>query len=274
MSAYGDALELWPVGFESQQIQTRFGTTHALVSGPANGRPLLLIPAAIGIGAVQWFPNAEYLAASRRVIAVDFLGGPGLGHQTRPILDQADCAQWVVDLLDSESDEPADVVGSSQGGWLALNAAVNAPDRIARLALLAPAASFLPFRLVVRAMLKIGPYLPSITAGPSLRASFGHRYAPDKRLLTLTRLGLKHFRYQPGAVFPDVFSDADLRGVKSNTIVIAGDREIIYQPRLMLDRAASTIAGAETHLVSGAGHLLNMERPDEINTMLGNLFTT
>ncbi|MGI9595050.1 MAG: alpha/beta fold hydrolase [Acidimicrobiales bacterium] len=272
--AYDDARRLWPVHHESQLIETRFGSTHALMCGPTSGAPLLLLPAAIGIGALQWFPTVEGLAPGRRIVAVDFVGAPGKGRSSTPMLDRADCGRWVVDLLDALSSEPVDVIGSSQGGWLALSAAVQAPERIGRLALLAPAASFLPMRLGVRLMLRLGPHLPAATAGPSLQASFGRRYWPDRQLVKVTTLGLKHFRYQQDAVQPDVFSDAELGRVRSRTLVMVGDREMIYPPQAMLDRATATVETVETDLVPAAGHLLNIDGAEHVNAELQRFFST
>ncbi|NNE96309.1 MAG: alpha/beta hydrolase [Acidimicrobiales bacterium] len=268
LDCYDAAMSLWPVPYHSQQIPTRFGSTHAVVSGPDDGPPLVLLPAAIGVGAVQWYPNVARLADRHRVIALDFIGAPGKGTQTQPILDRHDCATWLVDVLDALGIDRGDVVGSSQGGWFALNLAVLVPDRAGRLALLAPAASLAPFRRLVSLMLRVGPYLPAFTAKYSVQASFGRRFRPDGRFTDLATSALKHFQYQQHAVMPSVFTDTELAGVEIPVLVVIGDKELIYNPREALERARCTLPSAQTELMPGAGHLLNIERADNIDRLV------
>lgn len=268
VTQYRTAQKLFDVPLEDQLLPTRFGTTHALVSGPSDGVPVLLLHAAFNTGAIQWYPNVGPLSRIRRVVALDFVGAPGLGEQTVPILNRADCASWLADVADALGAGRVDLVGSSQGGWLALNMAVANPDRVARLALLAPAASLQPFRRAALISIRLGPYMPGWTAGPSLRPIFGKRHRVDDRIVRLLAISLDHYRFQERPVFPDAFSDDELRSVRAQTLVLVGDKEIIYDPRAALSRADSLIPTVETVLVSDAGHLLNIEQPDFVNERL------
>jgi pimeloyl-ACP methyl ester carboxylesterase len=147
------------------------------------------------------------------VVALDFVGAPGLGEQTTPILDRAACAAWLADVIDDLHVQGAELVGSSQGGWLALNLAVAQPDRVQKLALLAPAAALQPFRRAARFSIRLGPYMPEWTARPSLRLVLGNRHRVDDRIVDLPATSLEYFRFQQHAVVPDVFSDEELRSV-------------------------------------------------------------
>ncbi len=266
VATYDAALSLWPTTYESRLIPNRFGTTHVVVSGPEDAPAL--VHAAAGIGAVQWYPNAAALGSQRRIYALDFVGGPGRGTQTRAILDRADCASWLTDVFDALQIERADVVGSSHGGWLALNVAVHAPDRVGGLVLLAPAASLLPFRRGVYWTIRLGPLMPAWTARPAMRAAFGRGYEVDELLVQLNALHLKHFRYQQDAVFPDVFSEEELRELQARTLILVGERELIDDPQAALDRARELIPHVETELVPDTRHVLNMERAELVSSRL------
>lgn len=274
LAAYDKAMSLWPVGFESQVIPTRFGDTHAVVSGPSEAPPLLLLPAAIGIGAIQWYHNAKTLSSNRRIYAVDFVGAPGKGSQSDAMLDGADCATWIVDLLDALDIKRADIAASSQGGWLALNFVIAAPSQAGSTALLAPAASLRPFRRPVELAIRAGPYMPAWTAGPTINAAFAGEYRADERLVRVAELALRHFRYQKRAVIPGEFSDDGLTGVDSRVLVMIGDGERIYDPHDALARARTLIPWVETDLVADAGHLLNMERAAYVDQRLSEFFGT
>ena len=104
LRAYDEALALWSAPYEKHILPTRFGPTRAIVSGDADGRPMILLPAATGIGALQWYPNISALAADHRVVALDFVAGPGGGRQTREMIDRDVYAAWLTDILDR--DEP------------------------------------------------------------------------------------------------------------------------------------------------------------------------
>lgn len=268
VAAYRAAEALWPVPIEDVELPTRFGPTHSVVCGPHDAPPLFLLHAAFGTGAMQWFPNAAALSRLHRVVALDFVGAPGLGAQIAPILDRTDCADWLIDVLDAQGVDQADLVGSSHGGWLSLNLAVQHPDRVRRLALLAPAASLLPFRPPAVVSLRLGPFMRSWAAAPSVRALFGGRCQAEPRITELLAASLDHYRYQQRAVFPDVFSDAELQSVTATTLVALGEREVIYDPVKALRRAQSVIPTVHTVWVADTGHLINMECPQLADGLL------
>lgn len=263
--AYDATLSLWPVPFESLMIATRFGDTHAIVSGPPDAPPLLLLHAA-GLSATQWHPNAGDLSRDYRVHALDFIGDSGKGRQTVAILSPDDSARWLADVLDSLGLSDAHVVGSSQGGWFGLNLALRIPDRVRRLVLLAPAASLLPFRRAAEISIRLGPLLPfGFMAGISLTGLFGRRYQVPELFERQLAVGLEQFRYQQDAVFPSQLDDDQLRRVACPTLVLIGEHEMIYDPELALERARRLNADVEAELVPNAGHLLGMERSELVD---------
>lgn len=268
VAAYRTAQELWSAPVEDLEVPTRYGVTHALVSGPADAPPLFLLHAAFNTGAIQWYPNVGRLSQSRRVVALDFVGAPGLSVQTAPILDRSDCADWLGDVVETFDLATCDLVGSSQGGWLSLNFAVAYPRRVSKLALLAPAAALLPFRKAALISIRLGPFMPGWTAGPSLKPVFGNRYRVDDRIVALLENSLRHYRFQEQPVIPDVFSDQNLQSVEADTLIMYGDKEIIYDPESALERADSLMKNVETELMSNVGHLLNLEQPEYIDQRL------
>lgn len=268
LAAYDAAMDLWPVPFESRHIATRFGSTHVVVSGSRDLSPLVLLHAATGFGATQWYPNAIGISECRRMYAVEFIGSAGKGVQTRPLLTRTDCGLWLADVIDQLGLRRPDIAGSSQGGWLALNLALLQPKRIGALALLAPAGAIVPIRPWMRVFIKMGPTMPAWTGAPSIKALFGGRAAVDERLVRLLTLHLAHFRYQQRAVFPDAFPEEELRGLESRVLMLVGDREKIYHAESALERAARVLPHVEVELVSNTGHLINMERPRLVDERL------
>lgn len=73
MNAYESTLSLWPVPYESIYVETDYGTTHVIRSGPANGEPIILLNG-FGFSATMWYPNIKTLSADYQVYAVDVMG--------------------------------------------------------------------------------------------------------------------------------------------------------------------------------------------------------
>ncbi len=70
MKAYDDILSLWPVPYESIDVQTEFGSTYINVCGPENGDPIILLHAA-SVSSTEWFTNISELSKDYRAYTVD-----------------------------------------------------------------------------------------------------------------------------------------------------------------------------------------------------------
>jgi pimeloyl-ACP methyl ester carboxylesterase len=136
-TAYRRLLEHWPVPAEEHTVPTRQGDTFVVSCGPAGAPPLVLLHGA-GANAVMWAGDVATWAEHFRVHAVDVIGEPGLSAASRPPLDSDAYAAWLDDVLDGLAVTRATIVGTSLGGWLALDYAIRRPGRVTRLALMAP----------------------------------------------------------------------------------------------------------------------------------------
>ena len=174
----------------------------------------------------------------------------------------------MADVIDGLGLGCPDVVGSSQGGWLALNLALLKPNRVGALALLAPAGAIVPIRPMMRLFIKVGPMMPAWTGPPSLKGLLGGRAPVDHRIVRLLTLHLEHFRYQQKAVFPTVFREEELQRLESPVLLLVGDHEKIYHADSTLKKAARVLADVEAELVVGVGHLINMECPQFVDKRL------
>ena len=96
---------------------------------PELNPPLLLI-AGLGQGSWAWRDVAPLLDGERTVVTYDNLG-TGLLNDRRARTSIAELAE---DAL-AQIDEPADLLGLSMGGYVALTLALNEPDRVRSLVL-------------------------------------------------------------------------------------------------------------------------------------------
>jgi pimeloyl-ACP methyl ester carboxylesterase len=129
-----------PGGLRFTSVETPVGRLSTLSAGL--GDPVVCIH---GLGATKasFLPTVAALAPERRVIAIDL---PGFGESDKPLNASYDApyfAAAVSALLDGLGIESADLIGNSMGGRVALEAGLLYPERVRRMALLAPALAWL-----------------------------------------------------------------------------------------------------------------------------------
>ncbi len=262
LAAYQAVLDRWPVPYEEIEVATRFGTTHVVASGDAGAPPLILVHAFYAT-AMVWQPNVAALSRSHRVYAVDCIGEPNPSAPTHPIANRLEFAQWWTDVLDFLEIERADMVGNSNGGFLTLNQALHTPDRIRKSVLISPAATFVqmwPFYFHF--------FLP-VLSGSRLLIQRGMRWCAqglpmDESWARLFLSCLLEGR-SLNRVFPAIFSDDELRQIHTPTLLLIGDREVIYPPRAAITRATRLMPDLCAEIIPSANHIAAASQPAWVN---------
>ena len=275
MLAYDAMLAKWPVAYEEITVPTRLGATHVIASGPADAPPLVLLHAAMATATV-WRPNVEALSEHFRVYAVDIVGQGGRTVASRKIESRRDYADWLNDLFDGLGIARASVVGNSYGGFIALNQAAVAPERIERVVLISPAGGFVSvmplFRSMIYQALK-GMLLGVFGAGgprPDLAAVVAGDVGfneEDEDWLALGRQ-LMDGSQRINLIMPAVLSDAELGAIQAPTLLLIAEHEILYEPDSTLRTAMTRMPGLEGEIVPGAHHLAAMAQPDAVNARI------
>jgi len=103
-----------------------------------SGEETLVLIHGLGTNAKAWNQNIAALAEHFRVIALDL---PGYGKSDKGYFkfSMGFHAEVIAGLLDALNIEKAVLVGHSMGGQIAMTAALNYPDKISKLVLIAPA---------------------------------------------------------------------------------------------------------------------------------------
>lgn len=136
--AYRAVLDRWPVPKREIELPTAEGTTFVLASGPETAPPVVLLHGAQANSAA-WLPDVALWSSRFRLYAVDMIGEAGFSAETRPPLDGDSHARWLDEVFAGLGLDRAALVGTSLGGWLALDHAARRPSRVAALALICPA---------------------------------------------------------------------------------------------------------------------------------------
>jgi pimeloyl-ACP methyl ester carboxylesterase len=266
MGLYDVVLAKWNVPVESVDIKTRFGITHINIAGAKENPPLVLLPG-FGANSTTWFPNAAALSARFRIYAVDTNGQPGRSIPEET-LKPPNSSDWIAKLLDALEIERSNLAGISLGGWLALQFAIQKPERTNRVALLDPAASFegMSRAFILHSLLpimihptRVGlvRYFRWMTRGSEVDKNWGE----------LMILGILNTRPQP-PIRATAFSDADLRQVKAPILLLIGERSVIYNPQRVYQRARQLIPTIQAEIIPNASHGLNYEAVELVNTSI------
>ncbi|PYI51358.1 alpha/beta fold hydrolase [Paenibacillus flagellatus] len=266
LEAYDRTLSLWNVAHASVYVPTDYGTTHVLVAGPVDGEPLVLLHG-FGFGATMWYANVEALSAEFRVYAVDVIGEFNRSEVAAHFREKSDYADWLSQLLDRLHIEKAAFLGHSNGGWHILNYAMQVPHRVTKMVLLAPAASFAPFRkqfglrLLAANLIKTRP----VIIGYCAKWFVGKGNTVNDYLFEQFYHGLKGFAWKYKILIPSVFSDEELERIRVSGLMLIGDREVIYDAGSVFARARAKLPLLETMTIPGAGHALPIERSELVN---------
>lgn len=121
-------------------IETREGMISAVSAGA--GEPVLCLH---GLGGTKasFLPTVSALAERHRVISIDL---PGFGESDKPIAVPYDApyfARRVLGVLEALGLDRVHLIGNSMGGRIALEVALQAPERVGALGLLSPALAWL-----------------------------------------------------------------------------------------------------------------------------------
>ena len=244
--------ERWPNGVDTVDVDTSFGTTHVYrwAGGSHSGaEPIVFLHGMGGTGAT-WAAYVEHLA-DRDVYAPDTIGDVGRSVPRIAIADADDLAGWLDQTLAALGVERAHLVGTSYGGWEALNLAVRHPARVAALTLI-DSGGLAPFRLGRFLLWGIPLLLGWLAPGPIRRRLARTRpLLEDPRLVRMAFLGQRNHQFRMPK--PEPLTDAQLAAIDVPTTVVVAGRSAPFDPSIAVDRARR-IPGAIIDIVDGAGH--------------------
>jgi pimeloyl-ACP methyl ester carboxylesterase len=248
------------------------GAMQVLEKGPRDGSPIVLIHCYTC--AIDWWGRMiPRLDHDHRVIAVDLRGfggseKPGSGYSME---DQAALVAEALKRLDVHG---ATVVGHSLGGTVGTALAEVPGGYVKRLVLIdqAPAESFskgLPLTAEVSQAPIVGPALWQVTPDFAVKEGLGVAFAPG---YDVPEAFVKDFdrmtytSYDSDGAEGDYMDarplDRRIEATGVPLLAVFGGEDQIYDSKKAL-AVYSRVPGAETRLITGAGHSPNVEKPAE-----------
>jgi pimeloyl-ACP methyl ester carboxylesterase len=257
-------------GFESRRIQTSAGRLHVLdARGRGSLPPLLVLHGFSAAGHYYDGVLTRMRRFARRVIAPDMLGH-GFSEMPRGGLDEAGMRIALLEAVDRLVDEPVIVFGNSMGGAAALRLAVERPDKVRGLFLVAPGGA--PMQAdELRAFVDRFRLRNHDEALDFVDRLF-HKPHPMRQVLAW---GTRHQFARPGLrdlieriVPDDLLCERELGTLTMPIHVVwgAADR-VLHASHLDFYRRCLP-AHAKLEIVDHYGHVPHMDHPEELHTRL------
>ncbi|TNE50531.1 MAG: alpha/beta hydrolase [Deltaproteobacteria bacterium] len=270
LEAYDALIALAPVTYSSQTVETRFGTTHINICGPATAPPLILLHGGQATSGL-WARNVGAFCQDYCVYAIDTIGDFGKSVMVEKIKDIEGYLEWILEVMEALCVEQASFVAMSYGGWITSNLALRCPGVVKKAALISPAATFQKLSWAflwraIRMLLPVRRYtetlytwsaIPAFMEDPDYRATM-------EALIEQAWRGRRHFRSQ-GFIPPSIMTDEQLQSIEVPLLLLLGDQEKIYDANKAIERAERLVPHIETELISPASHDLIVGQAEAVN---------
>lgn len=251
----------WAMPAAAQSI--RKGKTASGIAYDVQGSgPFLVLLTGSNLDRRMWNREAEWLSKQYTVVRYDLRAHGESDTATTEFSHQND----LISVLDTLKVEKATLIGLSAGAFIALDAALDLPNRVERMVLAGPGVSgytgkvpptFPPemytaiqakdYRRVSEFLLKS----PVFTVAPDSQALVRQMVTENERLWTVDRALMK--------LQPPTFGR--LEQVRVPTLVIVGEHDVYQRDHAEL--IAARVPGARLVVVPGGTHIVNLSSPKE-----------
>jgi pimeloyl-ACP methyl ester carboxylesterase len=251
-------------------LQLPGGELYYEVEG--DGVPMVLVHGH-ALDARMWDEQVPALADVARIVRYD---ARGFGRSTRDAATSYSHADDLWQLLDHLEIRDAVLVGMSMGGRTVVEAALAAPERVRALVLLDALLDGVPWdpassrgMQAIREALDIGD-LAEAKAAWLRHDFFGPAQRRPEVALRLSEMiadypGVNWTSADPQEPHPDSIELLGTIAAPTTVVVAELDVPCFHD---MSDVLAERIPGARKVTVPGVGHMVNMEAPERVNTLL------
>jgi pimeloyl-ACP methyl ester carboxylesterase len=275
VEAYDRALGTAAVNVREESVDTPYGTTHVLVAGDSD-RPALVAHHGKALSSTMWLEHLDDLTASHRVFLVDTIGDMNKSQPTKVVGSRNEVVAWIDSLLDSLAIPQATFLGHSYGAWMATTYAIDRPQRVERLALLAPAAVFQQVHLMwlaraiwahaVRPRTDVARRFITSGCAPSTVAALDT--SAFGRVIDQYLVGVPAFKASFGDARPCTYSAEALAPLSMPVLVLVGRDETVCDGPRSAAVALERIPHATVEVLPEANHCVTADRPDLVTHAL------
>jgi len=216
---------------------------------------------------MMWIPQLVHFRKEYNTIAVDL---PGHGLSPGPAFKTVSgYADFVLAAADALKIGRFILVGLSMGGAISQQIALNAPDRLIALVLMSTGVRL---RVMPELFKTIRENWPGFI---ELFPSFALSKNASKIVIEASKQELR--KMTPSVAECDFYAcDAfdvkeKVKGIKLTTLIVSASEDVLTPPKYS-DYLSGQIAGSRLVRIENAGHVVNLEKPQEVNKVLEEFF--
>lgn len=238
---------------ESFHVETSHGSNHILIVGDKSKPPLLCLHSMLTSSA-HLVSELQGLLSHYHIIAPDLPGQSVRGLQTRFSYKDNSFAEWLYEIIVELDLKKIDLLGVSLGGFAALQFSNVYPEKVQNLVLIVPAG-------IVRGSTWEGIKKMAI---PSIRYQFNKSEENLKNfvdpLLTTWDEDWAHYigdaftHFKPDLRIPPLISDEELKAWVIPTLVLAGEEDISFPGKAMIQKISSNNSDIKMELMKDSKH--------------------
>jgi pimeloyl-ACP methyl ester carboxylesterase len=267
--AYDTTLALSPTPLESTEVATTFGKTHVAFTGPDDAPPLLLLHGK-NCSSTMWLGLLPTFERTHRTYLIDGIGELGRSVATRMLHGQRDIVQWLSEVVDALHVDRCRVVGLSNGCYQGATFAIARPERVERLAMLAPAAVVCAIRPAWwrKAVATFGNNPAKVEAFWRIHTVNDAPSQLQQRFDDQMLLGFEAIRYAVRDAWPRTYNARQLAALTMPVLIAFAEDDVIHDGRAAADKARRLLPRARVEVVPKCGHMMNFDQPDVVAGLL------
>jgi len=264
LAVYEEAMKLWPIQYEERDIYTSYGSTHVIISGSKDAPSLVLLHCALMTSAI-WSPIIEVLSCDHRTYAVDVIGDVGKTVPTNPPRTERDFANWLIEVYNGLNIEKASLLAWSFGGFVATNFSIHEPNRVIKLGLLAPFATFVKGGIGF-----LLGFIPFLIPTRATARFFERKLCYKSNFVFKEHSEILYERFRSSKVIfkvpPRVFTDEELSHLKMPVLLLIGEQEFLYDSKAAVERAKHVLPNSNIGLLSKCNHAIVSDQTEIVST--------
>ncbi|MGP4041870.1 alpha/beta fold hydrolase [Gracilibacillus sp. D59] len=266
---YEKYLDSLPFDVEREYVDTSFGTTHVLMAGPANAKPIFILQGGNCINpmTLSWFSP---LAEQYRIYAPDTIGHPGFSAENRMSAKDQSFARWIEELMNHYQIDRCAFMGPSYGGGIILRLATFLPKKIDCAVLVAPAGIKLGSKISMIKNILIPLLRYNLSSSQKSLQSIANNMSDysmkniDKEIIGDV---FKYVKLEQE--MPKLTEKEELINYKAPTLVMAGKKDVFFPENKLHNRAQEIISNLIAFKSYDIGHFPSEEYLVKMNQEIG-----
>jgi pimeloyl-ACP methyl ester carboxylesterase len=244
------------------------GEQIACLFSDTNREPALLFLHGAGCTNEVWNAQWQYFKDRERILIPSL---PGHGDSSGRSYDTIDAyANIILELTQKEHIDRFVLIGHSMGGAIAQHVALQNPELLAALILVSTGARLRVAPQVFSAIETDYSQYIELASNVSMFSSVNDRIRFNfKNILSHSPSRSAYNDFTACDRF-DVMNKID--NIKTKTLILVGDRDIMTPPKYAIF-LNQKINSSRLEIIKDAGHMVMMEKPEEVNKAIENFLT-